>query len=85
MRHYHLWDIEANNLLGHFETEREALRSVKELLETFGADYAKEIVLGGRDENDDVLPPLAGADLARRAMGIGAAAEASKRRATVRG
>jgi len=77
MRHYHLWDVEANNLLGHFETEEEALRSVKELLETFGVSYAEEIVLGGRDEHDDVLPPLAGTELADRTMGAQSVARVS--------
>ena len=70
MRHYHLWDVEANNLLGDYETEEDALRAVKELLETFGVAFAMEIVLGGRDESDGVLPPLAGTELAERAMGV---------------
>ncbi len=77
MSQYHLWDVEANNLLGDYETEEEALRSVKELLDTFGADFADEIVLGGRDAHDNVLPSLAGADLAKRAMRVGSVARVS--------
>ena len=77
MCRYHLWDVETNNLLGDYETEEEALRSVKELLDIFGVDYAKEIVLGGRDENDTVLPPLAGMDLMNRAMAVESVAHIS--------
>jgi hypothetical protein len=69
MRTYSLWDVEANNLLGHYTTEPEALRTVNELLDTFGLEYADEIVLGGRDEYDRPLRPIGGealAQLARR-------------------
>ncbi len=70
MRTYSVWDVETNNLIGHYTTEREALRSVKEFLDTFGPEYAEELSLGGRDEQDRPLPRLAGAALAERALRV---------------
>jgi|GEM_PF-1065972 len=70
MRNYSVWDVEANNLLGHYMTEREALRSVKDLLDTFGREYVDELALGGRDEHDRPIKPIGGTALAKRALKV---------------
>jgi len=67
MGNYTVWDIEANNLVGDFATEEEALQTVRELLDAFGDGFAEELQLGGRDDTDRVLPFLSGSALAKRA------------------
>ena len=66
MSNYTVWDIEANNLVGDFTTEEEALQTVRELLDAFGDEFAEELQLGGRDDADRVLPFLSGSALVRR-------------------
>ena len=64
---YDLWDVDSGNNLGHFASEAEAFERVRVLLDAYGEAYAEDLQLGGQDEEGRLVPPLAGAALARRA------------------
>lgn len=67
MAYYDIWDTDTNNMVGHYSTEAEALRLVRDLLETYGDDYANDLQFGGRDNADCVIPPLGGLELVAKA------------------
>lgn len=46
---YDLWDIETGNIIGTFESEGEALRLVRELVDVNGHQYADALDLGWID------------------------------------
>ena len=63
---YDLWDVESGNLIETFETEREALVAVCELLAVNTPDYADALSLGFED--GDYQGPIAqGRELVERA------------------
>jgi hypothetical protein len=73
MGSFELWDAAGGNLLGVWETEREALAVVRDLLAENGAELAVDLVLGhvGGDASDRAT--LEGGALAQRALAISAA------------
>ena len=64
---YDLWDIDTGNLHGNFSTEEEALDLVRTLVAAFGAEFAEDLQLGGRDDAGQPFAPIGGAALLRRA------------------
>ena len=66
MAHYDVWDTDTNNMVGHYTNEMDALRLVRDLLDSYGDAYADDLQLGGRDNADRILPPLGGAELVIR-------------------
>ncbi len=67
MAHYDVWDTDTNNVVGHYTSEDDALRFVRDLLDTYGDAYADDLQLGGRDNADRIFPPLGGAGLVAKA------------------
>lgn len=53
-------------MVGHYTNERDALRLVRDLLDTYGDEYASDLQLGGRDNADRIIPPLGGSELIAR-------------------
>lgn len=49
---YELWDIEAGNLIGTFETQAAALAIVHELIVLNGSEYAEALELGAQTSDD---------------------------------
>lgn len=64
---YDLWDVEAGNLVGTFDTEGEALGLVRDLLDANGSDYADALDLGCVDEQGAFRTIATGAALAATA------------------
>jgi hypothetical protein len=77
---YELWDVDAGNLIGAFETERDALDEVRGLLDANGPEYAVDLALARRRE-DGGEPIAEGAALARRAHTAVAPGDPGRRQA----
>lgn len=65
---YDLLDNETGNLYGRFQSEDQALRFVRGLMDANGPDIVESMVLGGRDDDGHVIPAETGEALARRAL-----------------
>ena len=65
---YDLWDVESGNIVNTFETEREALRVVRTLLDLNGSEYARSLSLGVEDDDGSMRIVAEGDDLAARAV-----------------
>jgi hypothetical protein len=74
---FELWDTDAGNMIGAYETETEALAEVRGLLDENGSDYATDLALARRREDggDQIAE---GAALAHRALTGATAAETSR-------
>lgn len=46
---YELFDTESGNVIGAYDSEREALEILKSAIEAYGPSYADALVLGVRD------------------------------------
>jgi hypothetical protein len=66
MAEFQLWDIEAGSYIGKYADEREALSTVKKLVDHFGSDYAESLSLGRIEDNGNILAPLSGNELVAR-------------------
>ncbi len=66
MAEFQLWDIDAGSYIGKYADEREALSTVKKLVDHFGAEYAESLSLGRVDDNGDILAPFSGQELVSR-------------------
>lgn len=64
---YELWDADAGNMIGSFETETEALAEVRGLLAVNASGYADDLALGQVDASGGALI-AEGAELAARAL-----------------
>jgi hypothetical protein len=77
---YELWDVDAGNMIGAFETEHDALVEVRALIDANGPDYALDLALASRRE-DGGEPIAEGAALARRAQTAVAPGDPGRRQA----
>lgn len=77
---YELWDIESGNLVGAYETEAEALATVREVIDLPEGSYTEALALVRDDDQADVETLAAGAALVARAkaMSVEVAVEASR-------
>jgi hypothetical protein len=75
---YELWDIESGNLVGAYETEAEALATVREVIDLRDLSYADALALVRDDDQPDIETIAVGAALVARAqsMHVADAAEA---------
>jgi hypothetical protein len=77
---YELWDVDSGNIVGTFETERDALTEVRGLLEVNGPEYAVDLALALRRE-DGGEPIADGTALAHRAQTAVVPGDSSRRQA----
>lgn len=70
MGYVQIVDTETSNVLGRYSGERDALPIVRELLETHGEAFVRDLQLGGRDARGRVLPVICGDELVRRARAV---------------
>ena len=75
--YYEIWDLESGNLIGDFDTQDEALRLVREMLDTYGVDVAMTFALGEGDANGDSTAIAQGAELVELARALPIEVEAS--------
>ena len=61
--YYELWDFESGNIIGSFDTQNEALRIVREVLDTYGIEEAMHFGLGAEDYNGESRAIAHGAEL----------------------
>ncbi len=66
-RYFELWDVDAGNLIGTYESEERALVVVRQALSANGADYAGALALGWEDDDGRSAVIAKGAQLAARA------------------
>lgn len=64
--YYDLWDVDTGNSLGTYDTEAEALRIARLLIEAYGTDYAEMLDLGYSDEQGEGRSIASGAMLLDR-------------------
>ena len=60
---YHLWDTEAGSYIGQYTDEKEALATVKSLIDQYGPTFADELSLGRVRDDGTILAPLSGPEL----------------------
>jgi hypothetical protein len=65
---YDLWDVESGNIVNTYETEREALVVVRQLLELNGREYARVLSLGFENDDGSMGVVAEGEQLAARAQ-----------------
>ena len=70
---FEIWETRSANLIGFYETEAEALVSVRLELDAHGAEYVSSWVLTEEDRRGRTRTIAAGADLAERARNAVAA------------
>lgn len=77
---YELWDVESGNLVSAYETEVDALATVREMIDLHGRSYAEALALVRDDDQADVETLAIGAALVARAqsMNIDEAVEVSR-------
>lgn len=82
--HYELWDTETANLVGEYDTEAEALDSVRRLI---ASGWPVEHLALGREFDDDDIgddellgPTVSGAELAARATSRDSSTPTTRRR-----
>ena len=63
---FELWDADAGNMIGVYDSQAEALAEVRDLLEANGMEYADDLSLARRGDDSGELV-AEGADLARLA------------------
>jgi hypothetical protein len=70
MQGYELWDTESGNLLDDFDTELEALHTVRDLLALNKLDRAESLTLFRVDAQGHSTALAAGAELAKMARRV---------------
>ena len=68
---YELWDLEGGNMIGDFDTEAEALATIRELLDANTPDYADALALGctGEDGKTQIIAEAAALAALARSRG----------------
>ena len=67
---YELWDFKTRNVIGYFDTQDDALRRVREILDTYGAEEAMSFGLGTEDDNGESRAVAEGAELVELARAL---------------
>jgi hypothetical protein len=67
---YELWDLRTGNIVNTYDTEDEALATVRTLLTLNGAEYASALSLSSEDDDEKTSFVAKGADLALRANAL---------------
>jgi hypothetical protein len=65
---FEIWERETANLVGSYETEAEALRLVRDLIDEYGPDSASSLLLGCEADNGQSTVVAEGQDLVSRAL-----------------
>ena len=77
---FELWDTDAGNMIGAFDTESAALAEVRGLLEENGSEYAADLALARR-QADGGTPVADGAILAHLAQTAVSSGDRNRREA----
>ena len=77
---YVIVDTDINRVVGTRETQKEALVYVARLLKTNGDDYADELAVGLRTDDDNYVDVLSGAALLARVRAVVAEREGTAAR-----
>jgi hypothetical protein len=64
---FELWDVDAGNLIGTFETRDAALAIVRDLIRLNGSEYAESLELGSQPATGDFEVLGTGLELSRLA------------------
>ncbi len=64
---FEVWDVQTGNLVGAYDTEREALVTVCRTLRRFGDQAAEHLALAREDDDGRTFKVAEGAALARKA------------------
>jgi hypothetical protein len=70
---YELWNTQTGNAIGAFDSEADALATVRALLERRGRGYADRLALGYEDDCGRSMQIAEGQELAARALAMAAA------------
>ena len=65
---YEVWDLPSRNLVGTYATKKKALAALRASLDSFGADYVADFMLGQEDANGRSKMVAAGSDLVALAL-----------------
>jgi len=69
MAYYELVNLASGNLVGDYDTEADALRDVRLMVDRYGPSSVATIGLGRNDDEGQVILVAEGADLVARAEG----------------
>lgn len=67
---YDIWDVGTGNCIGRYGTAAAALARVRDLIDQFGAAYARDLEVAAEDDLGNFVERLSGADLQARAEAV---------------